>query len=74
MEELLKENEALAKRIIDGYDDEEYRDEAMQSLVAELDQGNFENVKAALKELCSRVEIQKDKSEILLKKEYEYVL
>ena len=46
MEELLKENEALAKRIIDclsdGYDDEEYRDEAMQSLVAELDQGNFE--------------------------------
>ena len=51
----------LAKRIIDclsdGYDDEEYRDEAMQSLVAELDQGNFENVKAAMKELCSRVEI-----------------
>ena len=60
MEELLKENEALAKRIIDclsdGYDDEEYRDETMQSLVAELDQGNFENIKAALKVLCSLVE------------------
>lgn len=55
------ENEVLAKRIIDcisdGYDDEEYRDETMQNLVAELDQGNFENIKAALKELCSRVEI-----------------
>ena len=61
MEEVLKENEALAKRIIDcisdGYDDEEYREEAMQSLVAELDQGELNNVKAALRELCSRVEI-----------------
>ena len=61
MEELLMENEFLAKRIIDcisdGYDDEEYREEAMQSLVAELDQGELNNVKAALRELCSRVEI-----------------
>lgn len=60
MEELLRENEVLAKRIIDcisdGYDDEEYREEAMHSLVAELDQGNLKNIKAALKVLCSLVE------------------
>ena len=61
MGELLRENERLAKRIIDcisdGYDDEEYREEAMQSLVAELDHGNMQNIKAALRILCSLVEI-----------------
>ena len=51
----------LAKRIIDcisdGYDDEEYREEATTALYNELSQiNNTSNIKAAFVMLCERIE------------------
>ena len=51
----------LAERIIDcvsdGYDDEEYREEATTALYNELSQiNNTSNIKAAFVRLCERIE------------------
>lgn len=51
----------LAERIIDcisdGYDDEEYREEATTALYNELSQiNNTSNIKAAFVMLCERIE------------------
>ena len=50
----------LAKRIYDclsdGYDDEEYRDDAETELYNELSQIGNDSVKVALLRLCERIE------------------
>ena len=53
-------NFELANRIFDcisdGYDDEEYREDAVEMLTGELSVGTNGNIKAALNALCEIIE------------------
>lgn len=53
----LKLAERICDCISDGYDDEEYREEAITALYNELSQiNNNSNIKAAFVMLCERIE------------------